>query len=402
MNKKILFLTPSLPYPAQSGGKIKSFRLWEYLQENFNADFLCLLPHSSLENTTHLESFQTNFPRSKIFSFICHRPRTAMNFAKSLFACLPLSVYRNYSEQVQQWMDESCHRYDAIFVDHFLMAQYIPKSFKGKVIFHQHNAEFLMWKRYAALMPFFGKDILKKLILSFEAWRIARYELKKCRLSHAILVAPNDQVALQELAQNDKFPFVQTMHLADEKLLEVERHFPITPGTILYVGTLSWEANWDGLLWFLENVWNKFQKQNTGARLRLIGKANDFQLSVLRKFPNVEVLGFVDDLNEEFDRAQLFIAPLRFGSGMKVKVIEAMYRGMPILTTSIGAEGIGATHLQELVIADSAEEQLQHLNNLINKPDLCIKLGHQAHVYSQSSLNWNRVFEGVEEALSCL
>jgi glycosyltransferase involved in cell wall biosynthesis len=127
---------------------------------------------------------------------------------------------------------------------------------------------------------------------------------------------------------------------------------------VVFVGGLWHPPNMDGVFWFCSEVWPAVRVGAPGARLRLIG-SNAWSLPIdtgpLEASPGVAVEGFVADLGPVYAGATAVIAPLRFGAGMKGKVCEAMAAGAPVVTTTIGAEGIRAQPGRDLLVADGAE-----------------------------------------------
>ncbi len=393
---KIAFLTPSIPYPANSGGKIKTYKMLEYLSSSHSIDLYTIVAPDHRDSSS-VQALKVRLPGVRILDTAGKRERTVSNFLKSIFYKKPLSVYRNYFPELAILLEKNIDSYDLIFVDHFLMWQYIPFTHHPKTIVHQHNAEYVMWERYTTLLSSF----LKRTVLRFETERIKKYERNLCAHAKAILAAPNDQEALQKLLPNVTLPFFSTLHLADEELLLKPQQEFKESNQLLYVGTLSWEANWDGLVWFLEGAWSKILAINPAINLVVIGKATESQRSFLLKFHHVEVKGFVDNLDEYFYQSQLFIAPLRFGSGIKVKVIEALYRGMAIVTTSVGAEGIGLTNDLNVIVADDLDQHVRLITNAMSDSHHCNKIANEARKYAQSNLRWSAVLNHLERAIQC-
>jgi glycosyltransferase involved in cell wall biosynthesis len=210
---KVLFLTPQLPYPPISGGVIKSHKLLSFLVEHYQVGVACLLKSEADEQ--NLPIFKATLPQVPVYSLPLSLARTPLNFALSCLAGVPLTIYRNRAAAFKQYVDSVVNDYDVIFVDHYLMAQYVPKHFSGRVVVHQHNAEFLIWSRMAEQTT----NWLKKSILHFESRRIKNYEVAMCARADAVLAAPNDQQALLEAgAVGDRF--FDTYHLGDEENLD--------------------------------------------------------------------------------------------------------------------------------------------------------------------------------------
>lgn len=120
----------------------------------------------------------------------------------------------------------------------------------------------------------------------------------------------------------------------------VDRSAPV-PGEVLFVGFLARWENEDGLLWFLHDVWPLITASAPGARFRVAGLGVGPNVSEAARMADVELLGFVGDLKPLYERASVIVVPLRLGAGVKFKVVDALVAGVPIVTTAVGAEGIG-------------------------------------------------------------
>lgn len=124
-------------------------------------------------------------------------------------------------------------------------------------------------------------------------------------------------------------------------------HLPNEDGRILFVGFMARQENLDGLLWFLDEVWPTVLRRASHSRLRVAGGAMPPAVhdSITAGHPSVDLLGFVPDLDGEYCQASAVVVPLRQGAGVKFKTIDALLQGVPVVTTSVGAEGIGGTGL---------------------------------------------------------
>ncbi|MBT8448727.1 MAG: glycosyltransferase family 4 protein, partial [Gammaproteobacteria bacterium] len=133
--------------------------------------------------------------------------------------------------------------------------------------------------------------------------------------------------------------------------------------SILYIGNLSWQPNMNGLNWFVDHVWSKIKQQEPDAVLNIVGSGE-----VETSFDSIEginMLGYVEDLNELYQTHRAFIVPLLEGSGIRIKILEAFNHGIPVVSTRLACDTIGAEHGNELLIADAAEEFSHCVLNLL-------------------------------------
>jgi glycosyltransferase involved in cell wall biosynthesis len=391
--KKILFLTPTLPYPPVSGGVIKSNKVVHFLSERYELTVACLLKN---EDTQHRAAFQTTVQLSDFIYEELNVPRTAKNLILSNLQGIPLNLFRNKSAAFKQKVNAIIHQYDVVFCDHYVMFQYIPENFKGKIVLHEHNCEYLIWKRYAGI----EKSLPKKLALLNQASRIKKYERQICRKADVILAAPNDIEELVKIGA-DKQKSLETYHLGDDSLLEQENlQFQPDNNTLLYIGTLSWEANIDGLLWFYKDIFPLLKKKNPAIKLRIIGRHPDERLiRIAENDKDIILEGFVEELEPYFRDSNVFITPLRFGSGIKVKVVNSLYMGIPCVTTSIGAEGLKTEDGEHMYIKDKPQEFADAVSILLTNKTIWDKISNNAKALARKYYTWDYVLENIQKAV---
>jgi glycosyltransferase involved in cell wall biosynthesis len=310
---------------------------------------------------------------------------------------VPLTIYRNQSVDFKQKVDAQADDFDVIFVDHYLMFQYVPAHFRGRVIVHQHNAEFVMWSRFAKQTS----KPLQKALLNLEAFRIRRYEVKMCRLVDVVLAAPNDKVELIAAGVSDD-KFIDTYHLGDEGNLSLpDIHFDNTGVNVLFIGTLTWEANIDGLLWFLEKSWPLIKQLVPNVTFTIAGKHTEqLKNKLLKLEPEINLMGFVDDLEDLYQQHRVFVAPLRFGSGIKVKIVNSLYRGIPTVTTVIGAEGLTLKNREHILIENNAVEFAGSVASLLKNKSRWLKISRQSRQFMKNNYTWDVVFQNVSRSLT--
>ena len=277
---------------------------------------------------------------------------------------MPLNVYRSYSKEFAKNIKNHIYHYDMVICDHYEVFQYLPDDYKGRIILHQHNAYYLMWERYAQTSE---HNFAKRLVSFFESKRVKRYEKKACKYANLVFASPNDIDSLSQIGV-DKEKFSYTYHLGDDSQLKMPSlQFNQTTKSLLYIGSLGWEANIDGLLWFFTKVWPKLKLQHPDLIFTIIGKKPDQRLlDAVKAYEDIRFTGFVDNLEPYFLKHRVFVAPLRFGAGMKVKVLNAMCRGIPTVTTSVGSEGMEVVNMKHIAIADNSNSMIKSIDLLLS------------------------------------
>lgn len=377
-------VTIELPFPATSGGRIKSWNMLKALTQHYEVSLATPIKYGYEE----FDKFQSAIKLNQLYSETVERKRSAKNLIKSYMAGIPLNVYRSRSEALLDQIAADADQFEIILLDHYESFQYLPTNFKGKVILHTHNATYLMWERYATS----GEGFAMRTAAALEARRVKGYEKRACNRADLIFAAPNDIDNLSQLGC-DRSKFRETFHLGDDSQLTLdELNFADTQEQLFCVGTLNWEANVDGLIWFLQQIWPVIKAKRPGIGFKIAGGKPDPRLiAITDDLTDVELLGFVDDLEPYFKASRLFIAPLRFGSGIKVKVLNTMCRGLPIVTTSIGAEGLEVRHMKHMAIADSVDETCASIEQLLDDEEKWTTIRDGSREVIREKYTWSRV-----------
>lgn len=379
-----------IPYPPNSGGTYNTLKTLKYLAGVCDLTIFALNKGASLLD---IANFQSEVNPTSLHVVEINIPRSGINFLRSLIVGVPLAVYRNRSSAAAREIMELLKGADVVIVDHYLMFQYIPSSYKGKVIIVTHNAEFLIWARYAE----HSRGWLKRRSLLFEARRIREYELNMCERADITLAFPNDCDRLVEAGAPRQKLVVREALAEEENLTKPKLEFHQTEKIVLFVGTLTWQPNSEGVLWFLHTVWPRVLDKVPEAEFLIAGtwgENKEFE-SEVAPHPQVKLLGFVDDLETVYVRSRVFAAPLTFGSGVKIKVLNALYRGIPVVTTTCGSEGIADTQDNGMWISDDPEILAVHIIMLLQDKGRWISTAAAARSFAEKRVHGRESFEAL-------
>ncbi len=357
---RLLFLTPEFPYPAESGGAIKTASILEYLGRRHQLNLLCFLRHPLTP-----EQARWAAGLARVETVLLNRGRTPLNLLRSYLSRIPLSVERNRSRHMrelagQRLRDSQC---EAVLVDGWLMAQYLPAAFQGLALLHQHNAEHVIWRRQAQR----ERSPLLRLLLRLEYRRVRRYEAAIMPRFHTVFaVSQADRQALTGLGAAPERMQVLP-NLPDPALLERPAlAFAQTEPLLLYFGTLSWQPNIEGLEYVLRSVFPLLRRRIPDARLVVAGKDAPPSLQRLAlRSQGVEFLGPIDDAEPLYRRARLFVEASPTGGGTRLKVLNALARGLPVVASPEGAEGLDAVPGHHLLVAGDPESMAEAMARLI-------------------------------------
>ncbi|MEM6348505.1 MAG: glycosyltransferase family 4 protein [Bacteroidota bacterium] len=395
--KKLLFITSQLPFPPVKGGVIVSWNLLKRLAEDFEVSVGTVLKG---EDQQHEANFLKQLTLDDYFSEPIEIGRSPKALLTSYLKGVPLNFIRNYSSVLEEKIHQSLPQYDYVLIDHYEMFQYIPQQLEGpKVILHEHNAEHVMWERYARLT----KNPVRKLLTALESRRIKAKEIAFCERADLVLAYPNDRKILQALCSS-AVNFQEITPCGEEELQQAPKlEWSQTEPALLFVGSLGWEANRDGLVWFLENGWEQLKAKVPAAKFYIVGADPDEHLRGLaERLADVVLTGFVAEVEDYYSRCRVFVSPLRFGSGIKIKVINAAHRGMPTVTTPIGVEGMPFVNGEEIFFNNDILSFVEHCSQLLQNQSQWEEMRDKIRLFAQHHFSWAEMLKRIRKQILAL
>jgi glycosyltransferase involved in cell wall biosynthesis len=230
---------------------------------------------------------------------------------------------------------------------------------------------------------------------SWVQWqRLRRYEAELLhRVDHTIAMSHPDKVALRDVAPD--VPITVVPNGVDLTAYDkVDR--PISYD-LLFTGKMDFRPNIDAVLWFARYVLPLIQVQRPGTTFAVVGQRPHPRLDILRNLPGVTVTGYVDDVRPYLAGATVYVAPLRVGGGTRLKLLEAMVMGVPIVSTTVGAEGFPVVHEQELLLADDPESFAREVLDLLASPARQARLGAAGRAFAQANYGWDTLIPQLEK-----
>jgi glycosyltransferase involved in cell wall biosynthesis len=260
-------------------------------------------------------------------------------------------------------------------------------------VFDAHNAVWTIVERMFQALPSFTRPIA-----TLEARRVKRYEGMLLKtFDHTLAVTePDRRALLAGLDEQDRALAAERIEVIPiavdcQALRPVQRQAGST--NIMTLGTLHYPPNADGIRWFLNEVFPGVRRQIPQASLTIVGKnpPQDF-LQAAREDPQaVRVTGYIPDLQPYLEQAALMVVPVRAGGGMRVRILEAFARGMPVVTTTVGLEGIEAEPGTEVVVADTPETFAAATVQLIKDEAFQRQLAANGRRLAEERYDWQAV-----------
>lgn len=417
---KILFISHRIPYPPNKGDKIRSFHEIKYLSMRNDVHLACLVDDpDDLSYTNQLEKV------CRTVDVVSINPRKEK--VKSLL-CLPtgqsLSVSYFYSDKLQQLIEHrlSTVDFDVIFCFSSSMAEYVfrsrtlnnrlqepqPKTRNSKLVTRRPKPtvpkvrggpgrapKLIMdfvdvdsdkWRQYAryARWPF-------SWIYGLESERLASYEQRVAQFfDYSIFISKNEAEIFNGTSQGPK-NIVTVPNGVDFLFFKPSgSNAPSSESpTLLFTGAMDYYANVDGVIWFAQEVLPDLVKRFPSLMFYIVGRNPTPAVKALTS-QSVKVTGYVKDIRPFYERATIYVAPLRMARGIQNKILEAMAMGKPVVTTSKAFEGIEAVPEKDLVIADEKEEFIHKIDLLLRNQNRLNSLGESARKTVEQNYSWER------------
>jgi glycosyltransferase involved in cell wall biosynthesis len=302
-----------------------------------------------------------------------------------LFSKLPYNAQRfisdDFSLELIKLLTEK--KYDVIQLEGLYLCPYIPvirKYSDALIAYRAHNIEYEIWERTATLSNGLRSKYLRNL-----SKRIKRFEINHLNTYDLLIpITDRDGQILDKLGNKKQRHTSQTgIDFASLVPTAKKLEFP----SLFHIGALDWAPNQEGLLWFFNNCWAKIHSENPNLKFYLAGRNAPEWFERYLKLDGVEYLGEINDAYDFINSKAVMVVPLFSGSGMRIKIIEGMALGKPIVTTDIGTEGIPTEDGNNILIANNADEFVEAITRLINDRELSDQIGKNAIGFIQEKFD---------------
>jgi glycosyltransferase involved in cell wall biosynthesis len=330
---------------------------------------------------------------------ICVPHRTAPKFSPGFYRDLvanlasPLPYFMKKYEskgmrrEIERLLKEQT--FDVMVCDFLQPSVNVPANLDVATVLFQHNVEAMIWKRHYELQ----KNPLKRAFL-YDQWRKTwRYERSACRkFDLVVAVSAADEQQMREEYDLRRAAAVATGvdidYFSPSGAITPEKH------NIVFTGSMDWLPNEDAMQYFIRELLPLVRKEIPDVTLTVVGRNPYASLVELSKSDkSIVVTGRVDDVRPFIEKAAVYVVPIRIGGGTRLKIYEAMSMGKPVVSTTVGAEGLPVTNNQELVLADSASDFAAALIRVFRDPDWAAELGGRAAKLVREKFGWRGVAE---------
>ncbi|MCE7983947.1 MAG: glycosyltransferase [Caldilinea sp. CFX5] len=377
---RVAVVTPYLPWPADTGGKLRSYYLIRGLAQQAETD-LYTVCYGAPPDAQALAAFCR-----RVEITVLQPPSVRWPVLRALTQSLPRSVtYFRTAESMATMRQKLAGNYDLLVADEIAMAPYLldlPGQAATPKIVMRQKIDYLHYAEVAAHRPWNQDKVLDWL----EAERLQRFEYTTMpRFDGAVVCSQEDErVAAQ---QGPTLPIDIIVNGADTDYFTPMRR-PDPDPTLLLIGTMHYYPNIDAALYFFETMFPALHQAIPNLKVLIVGHLPPPEIQALGTLPGVTVTGSVPDVRPYLARSWALAVPLRLGGGTRLKIVEAMASGLPVVTTTVGAQGLAATDGQQLLVADTPEAFVQKTVRLLQDPQLREQIAAQGAQLVQNAYSW--------------
>jgi glycosyltransferase involved in cell wall biosynthesis len=359
---RILFLSAWCPYPADNGSKQRIYHLLRGLAQRHEVDLVSFCPEGDDgSRAAQLCGFCREVTLLHEAPFAGRR----VGLLLGLFGPQPRSMLANHSRAMARLVAQraAAHPYDVVLASQLHMAPY-ALALQGAPLVVE---ELELARIYEQVHR--GVDGARRMRHRLTWWKTGRYVRAALRRCAGFSVASEQELALVAALAPQGLPSAVVPNGVDAVGCAAAVQNP-APDTLIYPGAISYDANFDAVAHFLTAILPRIRRERPGTRLRVTGHATPEQIRALPAAEGVEFTGYLDDVRPAVAGAWAEVVPLRNGGGTRLKVLEALAIGTPVISTSKGVEGLELQPERDLLVADSPEQFAAQTVRLLGSPAL--------------------------------
>jgi glycosyltransferase involved in cell wall biosynthesis len=395
---KVLHFVPRLSWPLNTGAKLRNYFLAKNLARHAEISLLAFSESTDGHQSIKAIGHDTSYPPRpetfyKTFTLVARdRGYTPGKLLRGAVGKVPLPVLNYTTSSMKEALRALLgdQHFDIVQVESIHFFSYLPiirdAGSKPTVVLDWHNVESELMQRYSERTINFAKRTY--------SWRTAQQlaSLERRALQEFdahIVVSKRDREKL--LALNPNVPVyviengVDTAYYSDRGDTQVSGH------RLLFVGSMDYHANIDAAIDFVRNIWPGLHARKPQLVMTIVGKDPVPEVRALASKPGVEVTGTVDDVRPLYREAVAAVIPLKVGAGSRLKILEAMAAGTPVISTTLGAEGLEVRDKENIAIADSDEQLTETILRIADDKAERARLIAGGRALVDAQYDWSRI-----------
>ena len=386
---QILLLTPAFPYPPHQGGALRNFGIIRGLHDAGHTITLVSFSEGSTSGTPlpgYCQRIETVDPP----------PRGPIHRLRDLLLTRQPDLARRlespeFRDRLRALLQQTS--FDLVQFEGLEMAIYLPlvRQFQphAKLIYDAHNAEFALQHVIAEVESESRSRLPASIYSRIQARRIARFERSICQQADAVIAVSAEDAAALRNFRVDHQVYVLPNGIFTDDYAAPQQDVELGDSVLVFTGKMDYRPNVDAMQWFTNAILPKIRAVCPEARLYVVGQKPHASLQGLREDDAIEVTGWVAQVQPFLHAAQVYVAPLRMGSGTRLKILEAMAAGCAVVATSAAVSGLDDQARAALVIADGETDFADGVIQLLQDADQRAKQGKQAQQIVRTLYDWS-------------
>jgi glycosyltransferase involved in cell wall biosynthesis len=395
---KTLWVNTNFMHPTTKGGQIRTLEMLRHLHRRHEIHYVAIEKPQEPEGPARAGeySFRAYPFRHQI------RAKSSPLFwgelAKGLLSQVPVAVERFHPAGMRAFLEDLIRRegFDCAVVDHLAPTAYFPDL--PHAVFFQHNVETVIWRRHVE----HASDPLRRWYFGLQAERMFEYERRvSLAAGHIVAVSQTDAEEMRKLFGVSRVSEIPT-GVNIEYFLPPDPRPTDTGADLVFVGSMDWLPNVDGVLYFAREVLPLIRNKRPGCTLAVVGRTPPQKIRDLAAADSgIQVTGTVPDIRPYLWGSAVSIVPLRIGGGTRLKIYEAMAAKIPVVSTTVGAEGLTVNPPEDIRIGDTPAEFAEQCLDLLASAEMRAQVAGAAWEMVNSNFSWDHVsrcFERIMEA----
>jgi sugar transferase (PEP-CTERM/EpsH1 system associated) len=387
---KILWLKTELLHPIDKGGKIRTYQMLKELKKNHRITYLTLddgaAEVDALAKASEYAHETVTIPHPTAAKFSA---KFYFEIANNLVSNLPYALQKYVSAEMRETTEKLAaqENFDVVVCDFLTPAVNLPAKLNAATLLFQHNVEAMIWRRHfeiAASAP-------KKAFMKMQWRRMFDYEKRACqRFDWVAAVSKEDADAIRSEYGIENVSDIPTG--VDTEFFAPSGDVEKDEFSLVFTGSMDWLPNEDAIQWFTEEILPLVRQQIPQVSLTVVGR-NPFPslIELSKKDQSIVVTGRVPDVRPFMEKAAVYVVPIRIGGGTRLKIYEAMAMELPMVSTTIGAEGLPVADGEEILLRDTPQEFTKAVVKLLKDKNLAKKIGERAAQIVREKFGWRRV-----------
>lgn len=394
---KILFLSPTVPFPLTDGGRIRVFNLLKQIAQKSDVTLLALETQpTDTESIIHLQ--QLGIQVHLILNVPTPPPVSLGTILTSFLKRQPITVARYNLPAYRQKFREliATETFDLVHYEMFHTAQFHTETHLPGVL-SQQNVDSAIWRRlcHETANPFYKYAywMQQRAFERYERVMSQKFEMVTCTsdVDRAVFQQHCTEYSSRHTPRVLCCPLIEIIPNGVDVTHYQPNFAREAPAHLIYIGSMDWYPNEDAVSFFTDEVLPKIHERVPAVKFSIVGGNPSRRVQKLADRQGIVVTGRVADIKPYFEEATVFVVPLRIGSGTRLKILEALAMGKAIVSTSVGAEGLALRNGEEIFIADEPTDFAEAVNRLLTSAALRRRIGENGRARVERDYDWRRI-----------